>query len=72
MHCRPKRLIYIQTIFFLDLPHLLLKIFFDLKVKLKKLALFLSLEDNAEYKRLKPTLNRETPYAMCPNRLIFH
>ena len=35
--------------FFIHLPHLLVKSFFGVKVKLKILSLFLSLEDNTEY-----------------------
>ena len=30
----------------------------------QKISFISSLEDNAEYKCLKPTLNRDTPYAM--------
>ena len=49
MHCCPKRLIYTEANLFLHLPHLVLKSFFDLKVKLKMSALFFSLKDNTEY-----------------------
>ena len=37
---------------------------FDLKVKLKMLALFLSPKDNTEYIYVKPTSNMQTPYAI--------
>ena len=58
MQSCPKRQIYFETNLFLRLPHILLKRFFDMKVNLKMLALFLSLKDNTEYICLKPTLNR--------------
>ena len=38
--------------------------FFVVKVKLKMLALFLSLKDNIEYICLEATLNRQTSYEM--------
>ena len=46
----PKGLIYIKANLYLHLPQLLLKNFFDMKVKLKVLAVFPVW--------LKPTLNR--------------
>ena len=58
MHCRPKRLIFIIINLFLQLTQCLLKSFLDLKMKLKMLALVLSLKDNTEYMFLKTTLNR--------------
>ena len=46
--------------------------FFDLELKLKMLALFLSLKDNTEYMYI---LNQhwigEHPMQCCPNRLIY-
>ena len=38
--------------------------FFVVKVKLKMLALFLSLKDSIEYICLEATLNRQTSYEM--------
>ena len=70
MHCCPKRLSFLKTNFFLHLPYLLLKIFFDLKVKLKILSLFLSLKDITEYAFNQYWIGKN-PMQCCPNRLIY-
>ena len=67
MYC-PKWLIYIKTNLYLHLPHLLLKNFFDMKVKLEVLPVFpiyIYIYD------LNQHWIGKHPAQFCPDRLIY-